>query len=335
MNIMFIGDPHLKITRFELSCKFLTWVGEMVRLHQPDVVINLGDTFDTHSVVRSEILSQFRTHAKEISLLCPYFYILGNHDMYKPNDSKYHALQTMKDIKNFKVVDKILSLDDFGITMVPYIPDCKDFPLKTNPICIAHQTFVGADYGYYRPDVGVDADKMTAEIVISGHIHKRQTFGKVIYPGTPFAAGIDDINQDKGLMMFDTDTYDYSFIESPFPKWKGMKFELSQDCDISEVAKAVRYDTNTIDNWIIEIAGPRAEIVAYMDSSEIAKLKLDRSIRIKPEYNDKDKQMKVKIKSSSVPDIITEYVDRVYQGSIDKDVIKAKALEVLQKSRPS
>lgn len=335
MRILFIGDPHLKISKFDLSCQFLVWVNEMVELHKPDLVVNLGDTFDTHSVVRSELLSKFRKHAKVVSSMVPYFYVLGNHDMYKPNDSTYHALETLKDLPNFKVIDKICPLDKIGITFVPYVPNHTDFPLITNPICVAHQTFVGADYGYYRPDVGVDADKMSAEIIISGHIHKRQSFGKVIYPGTPFAQGIDDINQSKGLMMFDTDTFDTTYIESPFPKWKGMKFELSQDCDINEVAKAVKYDTNEIDNWVIEITGPKAEIVAYMDSAEIAQLKLKRSIRIKPEYNDKDKQMKVKIKSSAMKDIVVEYVDKVYQGSIDRDVIKAKALEVLQKSRPS
>jgi DNA repair exonuclease SbcCD nuclease subunit len=307
----------------------------MVKKYEPDIVINLGDTFDTHSVVRSEILSQFRKHVKEVALMAPYFYVLGNHDMYKPNDSTYHALETFKDLKRVAIVDKRLDLDQLGITMVPYVHDHADFPLITNPICIAHQTFIGADYGYYRPGVGVDADKMNAEIIISGHIHKRQTFGKVIYPGTPFAQGIDDINQSKGLMLFDTDTYDCTFIESPFPKWKGMKFELAQDCNINQIAKAVKCDTNEIDNWVIEITGPRAEIVAYMDSSEVAELKLKRSIRISPKYNDKDKQMKVKIKSSAMKDIITEYVDRVYQGSIDRDVIKSKALEVLQKSRPS
>lgn len=253
--------------------------------------------------------------------------------MFKPNDSKYHALETFKDILGFDVVDS--TRIDGDITYVPYIPDHRQFPKITTSICVAHQTFIGADYGYYRPDVGVDADKVNCEIIISGHIHKRQTFGKVIYPGTPFAQGIDDINQSKGLMLFDTATYDYSFIESPFTKWKGMRFELSQDTSIMQVHEAISENTNHIDQWVIEILGPKAEVLAYIDSEKLAELRLTKSIRIKPEYNDKDKQMRVKIKSSSMNQIVDEYVDRVYQGALDKDVIKSKALEVLQKSRPS
>lgn len=335
MNIIFIGDPHLKISHFQQNIAFLSWVAEIVRQKKPDMVVNLGDTFNDHAMVRSEILSQFRRHVKQVTALAPYVYVLGNHDMYKPNDSKYHSLETLKDIDGFRVVDKRYDMDEEGITFVPYIHDHKDFPLQTNPICVAHQTFVGADYGYYRPDVGVDADNMNAEIVISGHIHKRQNFGKVFYPGTPFAQGVDDINQSKGLMLFDTDTYEFDFLESPFPKFKGLRFELSQDCDISDVSKAIKHDVNKVDHWVIEISGPKAEILAYIDSKEVAQLKQEKSIRFKPEYNDKEKQMKVKIRSSAMKDIVNEYVDRVYQGSMDKETIKSKALEVLQKSRPS
>lgn len=251
--------------------------------------------------------------------------------MFKPNNSKYHALETLKDIKNFIVVDKILNLDKHNISMIPYIHELKDFPLKTNNICIAHQTFVGADYGYYRPDVGVDADKVSAEIIISGHIHKRQSFGKVIYPGTPFAQDIDDVNQDKGLMLFDTADYSYEFIDSPFPRWKGIRFEIGQEFSISDMHNSIVAHTNTVDNWIIEIVGPKVEIVSYVDSPEVVELKQHRNLRFKPEYNDRSKNSKVRISASSMDEIVSKYVDMVYSGSLDKTFLKAKALEVLKK----
>src|SRR5665213_1935567 len=107
-----IGDPHLKISKFDLSLQFLKWVGDTIEKHQPDMVINLGDTFDTHSVIRSEILSEFRKHVIRVGKVCPYFYVLGNHDFFKPTDSKYHALETFKGMHNFKVIERPTVIED-------------------------------------------------------------------------------------------------------------------------------------------------------------------------------------------------------------------------------
>lgn len=328
MNILFIGDPHLKITRFDLALRFLHWVDEVIRDVSPDLVVNLGDTFDTHSVVRSEILSEFNKHKENTLEVCPYTYVLGNHDMYKPNSSKYHALQTMKSKTGFRVIDK-LTIDN-DITYVPYIHEFKDFPQIQTPICIAHQTFVGCDYGYYRPDVGVDADKIGAEIIISGHIHKRQMFGKVIYPGTPFAQSVNDINQAKGVMLFDTETYKYKFIESPLPKWRGMKLEINSSISTKDLHEHIEANITETDHWVLDITGPKAELIAYIDSNEMQSIRNKVDLRIRANYTDNNKE-KVIIRASSIEEILGQYVDKVYDGALDKGIIKDKALEILNK----
>src|SRR6478736_5361700 len=120
-KILFVGDPHLKITRFELAKTFLSWLNTTIATIKPDLVVNLGDTFDTHAVVRSEIQNEFFGHVEYVcdTLGIPYVYLLGNHDMFKPNDSRYHALRSFKGaIPGFTVIDEITELD--GITYVPY-----------------------------------------------------------------------------------------------------------------------------------------------------------------------------------------------------------------------
>ena len=61
-RILFIGDPHLKINRFDLATKFLTWLDALIEKEKPDLVVNLGDTFDTHAVLRSEVMNIFMAH---------------------------------------------------------------------------------------------------------------------------------------------------------------------------------------------------------------------------------------------------------------------------------
>lgn len=330
MKLLFIGDMHLKISKFDLSKSFLDWINEIVKLHKPDLIVNLGDTFDTHAVLRSEIMAEFMDHVHRCIEIAPYVYLLGNHDLWKPSDSKYHALKHMKGmVQNFTIVDEIKEIAD--ITFVPYIHNPADFPLQTSKICVAHQTFKGADYGDITTKDGVDADAVSAEIIISGHIHKKQVLGKVIYPGSPFSQSLNDINQIKGVMLFDTKTYKQTLIECPLPKWVGAKFDISPvfSCEDLQVELKNLLDSSE-DHWVFEITGPKAEITAYLDSKQAKKLFAGKSIKIKTVFTDKEKKL-TKIKALSVDSIVNEYINKVYSGSLDKDQLQAKSMELLAK----
>jgi predicted MPP superfamily phosphohydrolase len=61
-KILLIGDVHLKITRFDLCKSFLNWLNLVIEQEKPDLVINLGDSFDSHAVLRSELMEEFKQH---------------------------------------------------------------------------------------------------------------------------------------------------------------------------------------------------------------------------------------------------------------------------------
>jgi DNA repair exonuclease SbcCD nuclease subunit len=334
LRVLFIGDPHLKITKFDLSIRFLKWIEGVIAKEKPDIVVNLGDTFDSHAVLRSEIMCEFKEHIDRVMHLFSggYIYILGNHDMYKPNDAKYHALALFKKRSRFLVVDKVTNFKN--MTLVPYQHDLSAFPKKTLPICVAHQTFIGADYGYTRPDAGVDADSVSAEIIISGHVHLKQEFGKVIYPGSPFSQNINDIDQVKGLMLFNTETYERSFIRCPLPMWVGHKYEVNSSFTIDDLHSHLCGIINDHDHWVVEISGPKAEIIAYQSSDRYKDLVSGRNIRVKPVFTDKAKKQ-TKIEGVSMEHIVGEYFDKVYNGTIDKLLLVDKSLEILTKVRQS
>lgn len=324
---LLIGDPHLKISKFDISISFLKWLDKIIETESPDTIVYLGDLFEYHAVLRSEILSEFKKHLLRNSDINK-VYVLGNHDGWRPTDFKYHALESLNDIDNLTVIDRATTIDN--ITYVPYMYNLNDFPTNTADICIAHQTFVGADYGYYRPEVGVDADKIDAQLIISGHVHKRQTFGKVIYPGSPFAQGVNDIDQDKGVMILDTDTFKYHFISSPFPQWKGIKYEISSECSTQSIIDSIIADTNETDNWVIDITGPKIEVVSIITSNAFTTLNKRRAIRTRTNYTDTTKK-RVQIKATTMGSIVQEYIDKVYDGSVDKSKITDKALDILKK----
>lgn len=330
MRILLLGDPHLKISKFNQGIELLKWFNLLVKEHKPDMVVNLGDCFDNHAVLRSEIMYEFKKHVLDCD--APYVYVLGNHDQWRPKDSTYHALQSF-DIPHMRVIDKVTDIGD--ITFVPYIPDLSMFPMETKPICIAHQTFVGADYGYYRPDVGVDADKCAAEIIISGHVHKRQSFGKVFYPGTPLADNLHDVDQIKGVDMFDTDTYDFTFISSPFPNYKSLEYAVAGDTSIDSIHSDIVCKVNNHDHWIIRLKGPKPEIVEYMKSKRWLSLQKRCSIRMKPDFTSGNKVERAQIRSANINDAVVEYIDKIYDGSLDKSMLKLLSQEFINKSTKS
>ena len=319
-KILLVGDPHLQMSRFDIAKKFLIWIDEVIDKYKPDLVINLGDTFHDHGVLRSEIVSEFNSHVKRVTEKVSYIYVLGNHDMSKPKDATYHALQAFKGVyENFTVVDSISHREDLGITFVPFQANDRDFPIKTLPICVAHQTFAGCDFGGYKPDDGVDPDKISADIIISGHIHKKQAFGKVYYPGSPYSQSMRDIGQIKGLSLFETETYKMQFIQCPLPSWQSLEVAVS---DTKSTISHISNSINETDNWVVVFTGPRKEIAAIFESKDWKKLCEKYRISTRTKYVDSDRVERIKIKANTVTDIVEEYVDKVYSGGIDKLLIK-------------
>jgi DNA repair exonuclease SbcCD nuclease subunit len=290
--------------------------------------VNLGDTFDTHSVVRSEVMTEFMQHVRRVlDLKVPYIYVLGNHDQYRPADSKYHALKHVKDtIPNFHVIDELTELH--GITFVPYIHEASKFPTSTSSVCVAHQTFVGADYGDIITKDGVDPDSVSADIIISGHIHKRQILGKVIYPGSPFAQSVSDVNQIKGLMLFDSDTFKTTFIQTPMPNWRGLKYELTPSFDVEQMHASLFTELNNTDHWVLDVTGPKAEIEHYFSSSRWQDLAEGKDIKRRTNFTDKEKKQ-IRLEARSMQSIISDYFDKVYSGTLDKKILTKTAVDLL------
>jgi len=329
---MFIGDPHLRINKFSLATQFLSWVNSFIAEQKPDLVVNLGDSLDTHAVIRSEAINELMSHIYYvIDLNIPYVYLKGNHDQYSPKDSKYHALLPFKNrIANLHIVDEPQDL--FGMTFVPYLADGKDFPKKTLPICVAHQTFIGADYGPINALEGVDANTIGADIIISGHIHKKHNLGKVVYVGSPYSQDASDANQIKGISTFDTDTFEFSFTQTPMPTWKTLIFTIDSvaaSADVHVALEQATADRTQFHHYLLEITGPKAEVVAYVESAKYLKLVKGLSIRLKTVFTDKERKM-ISINAVSMEEIISEFVGRVYNGSLYKDKVLQKAKEVLE-----
>lgn len=311
-KILFIGDPHIRHTHISEGVSLLTWIEQVVEEVKPDLVVNLGDTFNDHSVIRSEVMCSVSNHINKIvSNGTQMVMVLGNHDMWKPNSSQYHALEVFKGRKNLFIADSTIQID--GITFVPYLTEHKNWPTITTKLAVTHNTFIGADFGFKISEEGIPLEKASCDLVVSGHIHKRQTLDNVSYPGTPIAISAGEVDQQKGLMLLDYDTLSTEFIQSPFPMWKS---KLISDLNPDKL------ELDPAHKWVLRLVGPRPEIKSFLESDRVKDLKKSVHFSIKTEFTDTVKSTKTSISAQSVHGMVHQYIDTVYNGQIDRQTIK-------------
>lgn len=210
MRFLYLGDPHVQVNNIEESEKLMQFVLDTANHSKINTLIILGDLMHTHSVLRTQVLDFW---SRWISILDKQefntFILVGNHDALSNSDMSLHSLKVFKqmNLKSVTIIDKPTK-DINGFGYLPYIHKAEDFIAEANKLTdsllICHGEFSGSQYenGYYSPH-GVNPDELKAKLVISGHVHKRQRFGKVIHPGTARWLTNSEANHEKGLWLVD------------------------------------------------------------------------------------------------------------------------------------
>ena len=308
MRFLFVGDPHVTVEELPDCQNLLNLVFDTYEKENPDKVIFLGDLHHNHALVRVEVtdfwiknLSRF--NKDKVVLL------VGNHD--RPNDSSAtaHALQAYRGLG--KVVERLEILYEH-IAVAPYYPSnyrlIEDVALlkKTNKIdtLICHQTFDGSKFesGFFAPE-GLDPVLLGIDLVISGHIHTRQTLnwcsGDIEYIGSPRWRTIADSNEIKGLCIYDTVMNDFDFIDTSTacsPIGRGSVTDVSQ-------LDSIPYVNNPKARLHIDVPGPKAEVEIQ---TALIKAKLPKA-KIRPVYTDETKKASV-TESEGIHNALRRYI---------------------------
>lgn len=329
MKCLVIGDPHFKVSSIALVRKFVEWIHQMVELHQPDFVVNLGDTFHTHNVIRSEIMAVVAAHVKWMEMHTEYYVLVGNHDMAHHKTPEIHAWLPFIGLYDFiHVIAKPLCGN--GLGFMPYFDDPEsflkcyaEFLAKGVKTIFCHQTFLGADYGFMTSKDGVPVPVWPDGEIVSGHVHKAQQMGPVWYPGTPYAQEATDSNMTKGIYLYDLDTRVKEFLPSPLPQWITRKATVSNYLDV--VASMRAEDRNHL---VLE--GPGPELNALLETKAFKDLKTSVGFSVKKDSTTVTKSAKTLKRATTIEDAVVEYIDKLYDGAVDKDKLKDKCLSALR-----
>lgn len=214
-KIIFVGDPHVQVSNLSDSEKVMELVLRTQEKFGAGTLVIAGDLFHTHAVLRMEVVDFWRRWVKELakSNFTFTYLLVGNHDMPgdKQKEGRMSALDYLSEFEHIRVVSApVIDINMRGY--MPYYSNHEKFLADSRWLFEAgartlfcHQTFAGSQYenGFYAPDGIKISDMPDFDSIVSGHIHKSQTIGKVFYPGTPKWDSLSDANEQKGIWTFD------------------------------------------------------------------------------------------------------------------------------------
>jgi Zn-finger protein len=243
VTALVIGDPHFKHTNLDVMAEFSKKTLAIAEKLKPTFVVILGDTLDTHEILRIEPKDAAEDWIYRMSTISKTFLLIGNHDMANPNEflTKKHAFNSLKRwdaaLKGkLFIVDEPMYVEirDKSFVFCPYVPKnrfqealdkvCADGNMWDMVDCIfAHQEFKGSRHFSHELTEGDEWDEDYPP-VINGHIHTEQKIGQNIFiPGTPFQHSFgDDAEKRIWFLSFE----DGEDVDEYYPGFKIDKIHL-------------------------------------------------------------------------------------------------------------
>ena len=188
VNILFIGDPHIKADNIPESDLLINDIISKIKNIKPDLCIIGGDLMHYHEKLYTIPLNKAYEFVKRCSYEVPTYVLVGNHDMINNQQflTENHWMNGMKTWKeDVHIIDKVkhISLKNHNFMLCPYVYPGRfvealdtikeQFNWKDANIIFAHQEFKGCKMGAITSIEG-DEWEESNPMVISGHIHNKQ-----------------------------------------------------------------------------------------------------------------------------------------------------------------
>lgn len=240
MRILITGDFHIGLNenniafdRYDETRKILNQIIEIIVLNKIDFLFLTGDIFHrsrpTPRAINIFVWFLHELKIRDIKI----FGIEGNHDYFTNNDSIFDIFDQYG---SFARKGKCITFDEF--LFIPFGVDNLDSILEENrcKYIIGHFNIAGAIVGnesiFISKKVSCIHNFSTnTKKVFCGHIHKSQNFNvgsvSVCYPGSIFCNDFAERNDQKNVIIFDTEID--KILSVPLNVVKFLQIELFED----------------------------------------------------------------------------------------------------------
>lgn len=231
------GKKSNSVLHNEDCIRFIKWFIHQVKSDPTiDSIGFLGDWHENRSALNVSTLNYSLKGAQlldEVGL--PVYFLIGNHDLYRRHSRDVNSVPHMDELKNFRLLSEPTVVGDmmFCPFLFPHeYADLQQF--QDVPYWAGHFEFQGfliTGYGIVMPTGPNPKNFTKPKRIFSGHFHKRQWGGNIIYMGNAFPMDFADADDnERGMMVFDHKEDEVVFIDWPdCPKY--VKTTLSDILD--------------------------------------------------------------------------------------------------------
>lgn len=232
--------------------------------HNIKTVIDLGDTFDNRNFLDPAAIDWAKENYYNVlhAMGIDHHIIVGNHTSKLKNTNRISSVDLiLREYENITVYKdptevKIKGLD---ILFVPWINRenqtqtytmIKDTKAR---VVMGHLELNG--FSPYRGHImqdGIDPSSFQKfEKVFSGHYHTRSDNGKIFYIGNPYELYFNDVNDDRGFVIFDTETLEHEYVNNPYKLHYQIYYDGEKEYDDPEYLreKIVKVIVRKIDDF--------------------------------------------------------------------------------------
>jgi DNA repair exonuclease SbcCD nuclease subunit len=188
---------------------FVDWFIKTAKSEGCETCFFLGDWHHNRATINIQTLHYSLSGLDKLSAnFKDVYFIIGNHDMFARHKRDVNSLEWAKHLPNVHLIDRIVTKDD--VTICPFLVGdeyhlLKDVKTKYLMGHLELPSFL-MNAQIEMPDHGeLQASHVGQfDYVFSGHFHKRQQKGNVIYIGNAFPHNYSDVNDDaRGMMILE------------------------------------------------------------------------------------------------------------------------------------
>ncbi len=248
MKILVYSDLHLYnhhrlLVNSETALNIITYLKDYALENDIDTIVSGGDFFHTKARAYAPHVIQALLRIKDIHKAgLKHYMLVGNHDMVAPNTTMNSILFVFSDYAKVIPDYYFVDYENTRLHFLSYTNTVfENFILSESKknILITHLDIVGFTMSNgFRAKTGFTKEHFKDfDLMISGHYHKHQVQGNIVYVGSPYQTNFGEANQEHGFLLVDLDDATWEFKQCPSaPKYQTITVNDIADLDKLDIS---------------------------------------------------------------------------------------------------